>query len=347
MKICSMNGQDAASLPKQGADLSIRRSEAQRGERYILGPFLNYAMCYQRYAMRNDANDELDHIPSLTATREKPYPTPELEPLPRFSDDRPVERGRPKSRARTAPLWITIVLLSGALLGLGWWAKGHVERLEAQLVATQESFARISEDAAGRLQDISGKIVATESSVTTEGEALKLRIKQLEQQVIELNEQLRAVTTQQQSLAGRQSNHEQRLEEQAGRMQALATEGRNQQAAAATLTQGLEQLGREQTRLKGEQDALKSSQEALAKLPSRFEAIDRDIAALKRQGDAGQAISRLEQELLVLRSELDNRPAAAPGVNTTEFDAFRAQVTRNINTLQSQIANLQEQISRR
>lgn len=298
--------------------------------------------------MRNDANDELEHIPSLTATREKPYPTPELEPLPRLADERPAaERSRPKSRTRTAPLWITIVLLSAALMGLGWWANGHVERLEAQLVATQESFARISEDAAGRLQDISGKIVATESSVTTEGEALKLRIKQLEQQVIELTEQLRAVTTQQESLVGRQSNHDQRLEEQAGRIQALATDGSKQQAAAATLTQGLEQLSREQARLKGEQDALKSSHEGFAKLPERFEAIDREIATLKRQGDVGQAVSRLEQELLVLRSELDNRPAATPGVNTAEFDAFRAQVTRNINTLQSQIANLQEQISGR
>jgi uncharacterized protein YukE len=51
--------------------------------------------------------------------------------------------------------------------------------------------------------------------------------------------------------------------------------------------------------------------------------------------------------MLILRSELDNRPAATPGVNTSEFDAFRAQMTRNISTLQSQIANLQGQISGR
>ena len=63
-------------------------------------------------------------------------------------------------------------------------------RMEQQLVATQESFARISEDAAGRLQDISGKVVATESSVTGENEALKLRLKQLENKLAELGKQV-------------------------------------------------------------------------------------------------------------------------------------------------------------
>ena len=86
--------------------------------------------------------------------------------------------------------------------------------LEMQLVATQESFARISEDAAGRLQDISGK-VATESNVTTESEAVKLRIKQLEQQAIDLARQQQAFATEQQSLAGRQGNQDQRMEERA------------------------------------------------------------------------------------------------------------------------------------
>ncbi|HBM08938.1 MAG TPA: ATPase, partial [Pseudomonas sp.] len=60
-----------------------------------------------------------------------------------------------------------------------------------------------------------------------------------------------------------------------------------------------------------------------------------------------QAISRLEQDVLILRSEVDNRPAATPGVVTSEFDAFRAQMTRSINTLQGQIANLQQQIDQR
>ena len=72
-----------------------------------------------------------------------------------------------------------------------------------------------------------------------------------------------------------------------------------------------------------------------------------DVAALKKQGNPGAAVERLEQDLMVLKSELENRPAPAQGTNTAEFDVFRGQVTRNINTLQSQIQNLQKQISAR
>lgn len=299
--------------------------------------------------MRNDAHDELDHVPSLTADRDKPYPEPEFEPLHKPAESGlEHERTRQKRRsASVAPLWIMVVLLFGAVLTLSWWGKGQLERLETQLVATQESFARISEDAAGRLQDISGKMVATESNVTTEGEALKLRIKQLEKQAIELLEQQRAITTQQQSLVGRQGNHDQRLEEQAGRVEAVAVEMRKQQAAVATFTQTLDGLNSQQASLSGELKGLKGSLDGLDKVPARIEGINKEIAALKRQSDPAQAISRLEQDVLVLRSELDNRPATAPGVQTAEFDSFRAQMTRSFNTLQSQIANLQEQIDRR
>lgn len=299
--------------------------------------------------MRNDAHDELDHVPSLTADRDKPYPEPEFEPLHKPAESGlEHERTRQKRRsASVAPLWIMVVLLFGAVLALSWWGKGQLERLETQLVATQESFARISEDAAGRLQDISGKMVATESNVTTEGEALKLRIKQLEKQAIELLEQQRAITTQQQSLVGRQGNHDQRLEEQAGRVEAVAVEMRKQQAAVATFTQTLDGLNSQQASLSSELKGLKGSLDGLGKVPARIEGINKEIAALKRQSDPAQAISRLEQDVLVLRSELDNRPATAPGVQTAEFDSFRAQMTRSFNTLQSQIANLQEQIDRR
>ena len=35
------------------------------------------------------------------------------------------------------------------------------------------------------------------------------------------------------------------------------------------------------------------------------------------------------------------------GMNTAEFDAFRAQVTRNINALTAQVQNLQQQLNAR
>ncbi|MGK9065384.1 ATPase [Stutzerimonas chloritidismutans] len=302
--------------------------------------------------MRNDAHDELENVPSLTAARDRdgPYPAPELEPVRRPAPEMRADEGRSRQKRRganTAPLWIMIVVLLAALGALGWWSMQQMARLEAQLVATQDSFARISEEAAGRLQDISGKVVATESNVTTEGEALKLRIKQLEKQALELAEQQRAITTQQQSLVGKQDNQQQRLDEQGRRVEAVATDVRAQQASTAELAAGIKGLSGEQATLKGAVNDLKGSVDSVPALASRVDGMSKDIAALKQKGDASQAVSRLEQDLLVLRSELDNRPSPTPGVNTGEFDAFRAQMTRSINTLQSQIATLQQQLGRR
>ncbi|MDH1542369.1 ATPase [Stutzerimonas stutzeri] len=299
--------------------------------------------------MRNDAHDELDNIPSLTAGRDRvePYPAPDLEPIRKGSGDytddtRPRQKRRPASggKASTAPLWVVVLALLISLGALGWWSYQKIAMLEMQLVATQESFARISEDAAGRLQDISGKVVATESNVTTESEAVKLRIKQLEQQAIDLARQQQAFATEQQSLAGRQGNQDQRMEEQGKRLERLGSDVQSQQGTTASLAETVKTLGSEQA-------TLKSALDEQAKLAGRIDSLSKDVAALKQGGNQSQAISRLEQDILVLRSELENRPALANNTNTAEFDSFRAQVTRTINAMQGQIANLQGQIDGR
>jgi chromosome segregation ATPase len=299
--------------------------------------------------MRNDAHDELDNIPSLTAGRDRvePYPAPDLEPMRRPAAEPPDDgRSRQKrravgggGRASTAPLWVMVLALLISLGALGWWSYQKIAMLEMQLVATQESFARISEDAAGRLQDISGKVVATESNVTTESEAVKLRIKQLEQQTVELGRKQQAFATEQQSLAGRQGNQDQRLEEQGRRLERLGSDLQAQQGTTAALGETVKTLGSEQA-------SLKSALGEQAKLAGRVDGLSKDVAALQQGGNQNQAISRLEQDILVLRSEVDNRPPPS-ATNTAEFDSFRAQVTRTINAMQGQIANLQGQIDGR
>jgi len=176
---------------------------------------------------------------------------------------------------------------------------------------------------------------------------LKLRIKQLEKQSLDLAEQQRAITTQQQSLTGKQGNQDQRLDEQAKRVEAVTTDVRNQQGTTATLAEGLKGLTSEQAALNSTVNELKGSFDSIDKFSARLDGMSKDIAALKQRGDSSPAVSRLEQEVLILRSELDNRPAATPAVNIGEFDAFRAQMTRNLSTLRGQIANLQEQIDGR
>ncbi|MDD0841368.1 ATPase [Pseudomonas sp. Gutcm_11s] len=275
--------------------------------------------------MRNDAHDELDHVPSLTTD-------------PRDRDDHPTGHAPSHSHAPqrsaptypqverrrgfgTGPLWALIGALVIALAGLSWWSYQQIAQMQAQLVVTQETFARISEDAAGRIQDISGKVVATESNVTSGSEALKLRVKQLESKLAE-------VAKQQQNLNGQQSGQGKRLDQ-------LAADLKTQQGSTAQFDGKLEKLAGEQ----------KTGLAGVGKLQEQFKGQSADIEALKKKGDPSQAVRNLEQDLLVLRSELENRPA--PSNNTAEFDAFRAQVTRNINGLQAQVQNLQQQLNAR
>lgn len=273
--------------------------------------------------MRNDALDELDQMPSLSSgSRDRDdFAPPRASEMPPSSSSHSAAPA-PKL-ASTGPLWALLGASLIALAGLSWWSFQQISLMEQQLVATQESFARISEDAAGRLQDISGKVVATESSVTGENEALKLRLKQLENKLAELGKQ-------QQTVGAQQGAQGKRLEQ-------LAADVKAQVASAGQLDTKLKSL-------EAGQVALKDGQADAGKLEAQLKAVAGDVAELKKQGNPTQAISRLEQDLLVLRSELDNRQGQN---NTAEFDAFRAQMTRNISTLQSQVQNLQQQISAR
>src|SRR3990167_4295866 len=190
--------------------------------------------------MRNDANDELDHVPSLRADHRDhdDYAAEQSEPARSPANGRAAAVAPVKS-ASTGPLWALVGALMIALGGLGWGRFQQISLMEQQLVATQESFARISEEAAGRIQDISGKVVATESSVTSGSEALKLQVKQLESKLAELSKQ-------QQGVSGQNSEQSKRLEQ-------LAAQLKGQEGGDAKLEGILNKLSAEQAVLKNEQ----------------------------------------------------------------------------------------------
>ncbi|MGE8413373.1 MAG: ATPase [Pseudomonas sp.] len=278
--------------------------------------------------MRNDAHDDFDDVPSLRADSldDDVFPTTSGARERTTAHSRSTPAATLK-RPSTGPLWALVGALFFAFLGLAWWSFQQISLMEQQLVATQESFARISEEAAGRLQDISGKVVASQTNVTSDSEALKLQIKQLESR---LQDQGR----QQQGVAGQATDLDKRLAQ-------ISTQGTEQQAANAQLQAQVKALGSELASLKG-------AQADGGKVDAQLKSLAAELATLKKQGNPSAAIERLEQDLIVLKSQQDNRPAALQnGASTAEFDAFRGQVTRNINTLQSQIQNLQQQINTR
>ena len=286
-------------------------------------------------SMRNDANDDFDDVPSLRADvlDDDDFPTTARTTV--HSRTPPVVKVK---AASTGPLWALVGALFFAFAGLAWWSFQQISLMEQQLVATQESFARISEEAAGRLQDISGKVVASQTNVTTDSEALKLQIRQLESKLQDQSKQQQGVVGQTTDLDKRLAQMTAQTSELDKRLAQASAQNTEQQAANT-------QLQAQVKALSGELAALKSAPADTDKIDAQLKSLGADIATLKKQGNPSAAIERLEQDMIVLKSEQDNRPAAAPASsNTAEFDAFRSQVTRNINTLQAQIQNLQQQL---
>jgi len=282
-------------------------------------------------SMRNDANDDFDDVPSLRADT---FDDDDIPPSARTSVHSRTPPVVKVKAASTGPLWALVGALFFAFIGLAWWSFQQISLMEQQLVATQESFARISEEAAGRLQDISGKVVASQSNVNSDSEALKLQIKQLETQLLDQSKQ-------QQGVVGQASDLDKRL----AQMTAQTTE---QQNANTQLQAQVKALSAELATLKSTPADTGKVDAQLKSYDAQLKSLGADITALKKQGTSNAAIERLEQEIVVLKSEQDNRPAAAQGGgNTAEFDAFRGQMTRNLNTLQAQIQNLQQQINAR
>ncbi|WP_426206007.1 ATPase [Pseudomonas sp. TWP3-1] len=282
-------------------------------------------------SMRNDAHDDFDDVPSLRADPldDDDFPTTTRTSV--HSRTPPVVKVK---SASTGPLWALVGALFFAFIGLAWWSFQQISLMEQQLVATQESFARISEEAAGRLQDISGKVVASQSNVSSDSEALKLQIKQLQSA-------LQDQSKQQQGVAGQATDLDKRL----AQMTAQTSE---QQKANSELQAQVKALSAELATLKSAPADTSKVDAQLKAFDAQFKSLGADITALKKQGNPSAAIDRLEQDIVVLKSQQDNRPAAPQGAtNTAEFDAFRAQMTRNINTLQAQIQNLQQQLNAR
>src|SRR5690606_380904 len=135
--------------------------------------------------MRDDFNGELPDIRATDDDRVGAQATAHHTAAPDAPLVRAVREPGPR-RQRNGALWAVCVSLLIALVGLGYWSHQQQSRLQQQLVATQESFARISEDAAGRLQDISGKVVATESSLSQSEQTRLQQLSQLQKRVEQL-----------------------------------------------------------------------------------------------------------------------------------------------------------------
>ena len=262
-------------------------------------------------------------------------------------------------RQRHGALWAVCASLLIALLGLGYWSHQQQTLLQQQLVAPQDSFARISEAAAGQLQDISGKVLATESSLTEVEQARLLQISQLEDKAQQLlaavQTQERALQEQQQALLASQQDVQQvqqassaqaeRLAELAplgGLIDALAQQQQRQQQSLAVLQQQTEQAGETRAVLRSELDQANQQLEQLGQLTALQQQLAEQDIRLARLGGQLQALLEASSAPSVEQQRLESVDDALRSI-----DSFRVQTNRTLSTLQTQIGNLQQQLNQR
>ena len=262
---------------------------------------------------------------------------------------------------------LTLALLCSSA-AFAWWSMQRMELLEQQLIATQDSFSKISEDAAGRLSEISGQFTATESSVQSDIQTLTQRLNSLEsssvevhkQQQISLTEQgaqlsqidteLRAVKQRTQNLHDSLSQQEKTLAQHSNKlMQDYATLDKALAEQQAQLSQFNQEADNTQQLLGQLQTALESHQQQLAQLDTvhtELQGLAKQLTQLQSSANNADELQRLQQDLLIIRSELEQQATPAAHINQgpslADFDAYRAQTNRSINALQEKIRHLQK-----
>lgn len=316
--------------------------------------------------MRNNQHPE----PSLSNGRIEPQldsPAAQGAPLPGSHLHATVETQARGGRKAIGFLFILSIAIAGSAGAFGWWSFQRMQLLEQQLIATQDSFSKISEDADGRINAITGQVSAAENTVFSGTQALKTRLDALEsamldtqkKQHISLTEQstgLSILTSQLTEQIEGSESLQSSIEQQ--RKQLTQLETTHSQAVTALGSELNKSLDIQQKKLRdlevNLEEGLASSQQQLAQfgeLKTGLNSVTAELNRLKariQEDPASQSdLTRLQQDILILRTELDNRPApkSAPvnqGPSLTDFDAYRAQTNRTINALQEQVRNLQK-----
>lgn len=294
------------------------------------------------------AGDNDEALPSIRAKR----------------DERPLElSGEPSAGMRavvreqavpanTGALWALTAALSVALLGLGYWSYQQQDALRQQLIATQDSFARISEDAAGRIEHITGQVSATESQLSATEQAQRDQLQALQQQVAQQREQIDGLR------ASEQQQSERLAELQQALSAATAEAAAAREAAAEAQAEQRDEFNERLQAGAAEMDALQAQLAGLEQQLAALGGLSDQLLSLRAEQDAqAVALERLanrdvpdvaaaEQAVLALSARLDREQEESAEAQRA-IDSFRVQVTRNINTLQSQVATLQQQLDAR
>jgi len=321
--------------------------------------------------MQATHRNHLGHVPTLKAD---------------LADREPLSAQRllrtPARRSGNGLLWLFLLLQSAVLAAGGWWGWQELARADRQLADVQHNFARINEHFAERIQSIDGKLVSTESSVSSGSESLRQQIAALGKRLDELQGALQGSlqgTLQQQqdsqkAQGARQDTLEQQLAQFASTSKAqvdsLAELGKQFVEQGKQLSALRQQLGTQSdaltaqknaqegtaASLKNTQDHLQKLQQAQSALQSQLKQLNAQAEELRKLREQLSAVSTLATAVSSLQKQVPQNQAAISRLERDQLALKVAQENRPGNSpaefdafraqLTRSISNLQAQIQR-
>jgi len=307
--------------------------------------------------MPRNLDNRLEHIPTLKADLSDREP---INPLRQSKE-------KPRRHLGYGVLWLLVLLQSAALTAGGWWGWQQLGQNKQQLAESLHNLARINEQLGARIQRIDGKLVSTASTVNSGSESLRQQISGLSAHLDALQSELKKQQENQKENQKTQNARQDTLEQQFGQLastskaqvESLAELGKQLNTQVKQTAAQNEALSAQKTAQSEALAALKALQQAQGEMQKKLAQVSEEASAvrsvreqlssvstlatnlssLKKQVEQAQsAIKRLEREQLALKVEQENRTS---NQSSAEFDAFRAQTTRSINNLQTQLQKLQ------
>lgn len=260
--------------------------------------------------------------------------TPEIR-----ADQRPLSIAGP----RQTIVWLAIFLLLCGGAGMHMLYRHDVHQLRQQLVATQHSFAGLSEESVQHLQRLEER--------TADWAEMQSRVLGVSVQLDSLQQQLSAVT----EAVSSWKTLDTAQAKQAEQLQLLAEQATAVEEAALTLDAQQQRL---QTRLNEQDTALKAQLESLSALVAGLEKqlvtqqkkLQEDNqqlsvlaeqlhswqAHLDTQAQDGERFAQLQESVLKLAQQVKSEQEERERLGQ-EMSAFRLQVTRTQNSLREQV----------
>lgn len=268
--------------------------------------------------------DSTDALPTLTAQLDDNI---QVEPL---LGETSRLFNQPVKKTRSLVIWLAIASTASVTVSLAYSTHQRIQLLEQQLIATQDSFAKISGDAVEHIQTISGQLSSSQTNAQSEIEALRNTIATLQKQYAAIEPQLRKNTEGLSTLTKQQNQLNLRLDQQANAVkEGLLAVDTAQQQLSSEVKLSLNQLAELQQNQNQQLEASQNHSQRLTVMSAELDAITQHTQQLEEQLKLRQSS---QQEMLQLQLTLGKTQAKQTELEQ-EFQAYRAQITRSLNAL--------------